>query len=50
MSLPSLKKARASMAIFTIGVAAFVSVCCYVGLQAAVLWIELNFEILFNKI
>ncbi|XP_037712398.1 sodium-coupled monocarboxylate transporter 2 isoform X2 [Drosophila subpulchrella] len=32
MSLPSLKKARASMAIFTIGVAAFVSVCCYVGL------------------
>lgn len=32
MSLPSLKQARASMAIFTIGVAAFVSVCCYVGL------------------
>ncbi|KAH8237975.1 hypothetical protein KR032_009371, partial [Drosophila birchii] len=32
MSLPSLKKARASMAIFTIGVTAFVSVCCYVGL------------------
>ncbi|KAH8324244.1 hypothetical protein KR074_002227 [Drosophila pseudoananassae] len=32
MSLPSLKKARASMAIFTIGVAAFVSVCCWVGL------------------
>ncbi|XP_064539257.1 sodium-coupled monocarboxylate transporter 2 isoform X1 [Drosophila montana] len=32
MSLPSLKQARASMAIFTIGVAAFVSVCCFVGL------------------
>lgn len=32
MSLPSLKQARASMAIFTIGTAAFVSVCCYVGL------------------
>ncbi|EDW75843.2 uncharacterized protein Dwil_GK14981 [Drosophila willistoni] len=32
MSLPSLKSARTSMAIFTIGVAAFVSVCCYVGL------------------
>ncbi|ALC38209.1 CG8451 [Drosophila busckii] len=32
MSLPSLKKARASMAIFTIGVAAFVSVCCFVGM------------------
>ncbi|EDW03923.1 sodium-coupled monocarboxylate transporter 2 [Drosophila grimshawi] len=32
MSLPSLKQARASMAIFTIGVAAFISLCCYLGL------------------
>ncbi|XP_030380458.1 sodium-coupled monocarboxylate transporter 2 [Scaptodrosophila lebanonensis] len=32
MSLPSLRKARISLYIFTIGVAAFISVCCYVGL------------------
>lgn len=32
MSLPNLKKARQSMVVFTIGIVAFLSVCCYAGL------------------
>ncbi|XP_055594641.1 sodium-coupled monocarboxylate transporter 1-like isoform X2 [Uranotaenia lowii] len=32
MSLPNLKKARLSIGMFTIGIAIFVSVCCYAGL------------------
>ncbi|XP_033235662.1 sodium-coupled monocarboxylate transporter 2-like isoform X1 [Drosophila pseudoobscura] len=32
MSLPSLKKARMAMAIFTIGVACFLLILCYMGL------------------
>lgn len=31
MSLPNLRKARISIAIFTVGIAMFVSVCCYAG-------------------
>lgn len=32
MSLPNMKKARRAIAIFTIGIILFVSVCCYAGL------------------
>ncbi|XP_005175877.1 sodium-coupled monocarboxylate transporter 2 isoform X1 [Musca domestica] len=32
MSLPSLKKAQWSVAIFTIGIVLFISVCCFAGL------------------
>lgn len=32
MSLPNMKKARCAIAIFTIGIIMFVSVCCYAGL------------------
>lgn len=32
MSLPNMKKARIAIAIFTIGIISFVSVCCYAGL------------------
>jgi len=32
MSLPNMKKARRAIAIFTVGIILFVSVCCYVGL------------------
>jgi solute carrier family 5 (sodium-coupled monocarboxylate transporter), member 8/12 len=32
MSLPSMKKARQAIAIFTVGIILFVSVCCYAGL------------------
>ncbi|XP_058177399.1 sodium-coupled monocarboxylate transporter 1 [Anopheles ziemanni] len=32
MSLPNLKKARLSIAMFTVGMGVFVSVCCYAGL------------------
>lgn len=32
MSLPNLKKARRAIAIFTVGILLFVSVCCYAGL------------------
>ncbi|XP_037038899.1 sodium-coupled monocarboxylate transporter 2-like isoform X3 [Bradysia coprophila] len=31
MSLPNLKKARQSIAMFTVGISLFVSVCCYAG-------------------
>lgn len=31
MSLPNLKTARKSIAIFTVGIAIFVSICCYAG-------------------
>lgn len=31
MSLPNLKTARKSIAIFTVGIALFVSMCCYAG-------------------
>uniref|UniRef100_A0A182VA30 Sodium/solute symporter n=1 Tax=Anopheles merus TaxID=30066 RepID=A0A182VA30_ANOME len=32
MSLPNLKKAKLSIAMFTVGMGVFVSVCCYAGL------------------
>lgn len=32
MSLPNMKKARRAIAIFTVGIILFVSVCCYAGL------------------
>lgn len=32
MSLPNIKKARTAIAIFTVGIILFVSVCCYAGL------------------
>lgn len=32
MSLPNLRKAQWSVAIFTMGIIAFVSVCCFAGL------------------
>ncbi|XP_070495286.1 sodium-coupled monocarboxylate transporter 2 [Chironomus tepperi] len=32
MSLPNMKKARLAIAIFTVGIICFVSVCCYAGL------------------
>lgn len=32
MSLPNIKKARRAIAIFTVGIILFVSVCCYAGL------------------
>lgn len=32
MSLPNMKKARRAIAIFTVGIMMFVSVCCYAGL------------------
>jgi sodium-coupled monocarboxylate transporter 8/12 len=32
MSLPNMKKARTAIAIFTVGIILFVSVCCYAGL------------------
>lgn len=31
MSLPNLKKAKQSIAMFTVGISLFVSVCCYAG-------------------
>ena len=32
MSLPTLKKAQWSVAIFTVGIILFISVCCFAGL------------------
>lgn len=32
MSLPNLKRARQSIAMFTVGISLFISVCCYAGL------------------
>lgn len=32
MSLPNIKKARRAIAIFTVGILLFVSICCYAGL------------------
>lgn len=32
MSLPNIKKARTAIAIFTVGIILFISVCCYAGL------------------
>lgn len=31
MSLPNLKRARQSIAMFTVGISVFVSICCYAG-------------------